>query len=110
MAAYLPQVIAHSVRIFAAPGKRAMRRAFLWMNFVLRLLRLKLREPCGNWFRSRAGDFTTWRAARCPELKPKLEPASIKEYAGPPRPPDTSLNCTKAERLLGRPLAGLKEW
>ena len=32
-------------------------------------------------------------AARWPQLKPGLEPASLKEYVGAPRAPDTSLNC-----------------
>ena len=49
-------------------------------------------------------------AARHAELKPKLEPASIKEYTGPPRAPDTSMNCTKAEALLERKWPGLTEW
>jgi len=49
-------------------------------------------------------------AARWPQLNPKLEPGSIKDYAGPPRSADTSLKCAKAEGLLGRPLPGLSEW
>jgi len=34
----------------------------------------------------------------------KIEPVSLKEYQGAPHPPDTSLNCAKAETLLGTPL------
>jgi dTDP-4-dehydrorhamnose reductase len=49
-------------------------------------------------------------AARCPELNPKLEPASVSEYPGPPRPGDTSLNCTKVQKLLSFRLPGLSEW
>jgi len=49
-------------------------------------------------------------AARHPELNPKLDRASLKEYGGPPRSPDTSLNCAKAEKLLSRRLPGLTEW
>ena len=49
-------------------------------------------------------------AARWPELKPGLIPASLKEYAGAPRAPDTSLNCAKAQKLLSFRLPGLTEW
>jgi dTDP-4-dehydrorhamnose reductase len=49
-------------------------------------------------------------ARRWPQLHPKLEPASLKEYRGAPRSPDTSLNCAKAQRLLSFPLPGLTEW
>lgn len=49
-------------------------------------------------------------ARRCPELNPKLEPASLKEYAGAPRAPDTSLNCSKAQQFLPFPLPGLTRW
>jgi dTDP-4-dehydrorhamnose reductase len=49
-------------------------------------------------------------AARWPELNPGIEPASLKEYAGAPRAPDTSLNCAKAQKLLSFRLPGLTEW
>lgn len=49
-------------------------------------------------------------AARCPELKPQFRAASLKEYSGAPRAPDTSLNSAKAQRLLSFPLPGLKQW
>jgi dTDP-4-dehydrorhamnose reductase len=49
-------------------------------------------------------------ASHCPELKPRTQPASLKEYTGAPRPPDTSLNCAKAQRLLSFRLPGLSEW
>src|SRR6266568_5931399 len=49
-------------------------------------------------------------AARWPQLNPRLEPASRKDYAGPPRPPDTSLNCARIQKLLSFPLPGLDEW
>jgi dTDP-4-dehydrorhamnose reductase len=49
-------------------------------------------------------------AARWPELKPGIEPASLKEYVGAPRAPDTSLNCAKAQPLLSFRLPGLTEW
>lgn len=49
-------------------------------------------------------------AARWPQLNPRLEPASLKDYPGPPRSPDTSLNCEKAQKFLSFPLPGLSEW
>ncbi len=49
-------------------------------------------------------------AARWPALEPKLTPGSLKDYAGAPRAPDTSLNCAKAQALLSFRLPGLAEW
>ncbi len=49
-------------------------------------------------------------AARCPELRPQFRAASLKEYSGAPRAPDTSLNSAKAQGLLSFPLPGLKQW
>ncbi len=49
-------------------------------------------------------------AARWPQLNPRIEPASLKEYSGAPRAPDTSLNCAKAQRILSFPLPGLTDW
>jgi dTDP-4-dehydrorhamnose reductase len=49
-------------------------------------------------------------AALSPELKPNLEPASIKDYQGPLRPADTSLNCEKAQSLLSFRLPKFSEW
>lgn len=49
-------------------------------------------------------------AARHPELNPKIIPGSRKDYKGPPRPADTSLDCTKAQRLLSFPLPRFSEW
>ncbi len=49
-------------------------------------------------------------ATRWPQLKPRIEPGSLKEYRGAPRAPDTSLNCAKAQELLSFRLPGLTEW
>ena len=49
-------------------------------------------------------------AERWPQLNPRLEPAARKDYDGPPRPADTSLNCEKIQKLLSFPLPGLGEW
>lgn len=49
-------------------------------------------------------------AARWPQLNPQIEAASLKEYSGAPRSPDTSLNCAKLQTLLTFPLPGLTNW
>jgi dTDP-4-dehydrorhamnose reductase len=49
-------------------------------------------------------------AARWPQLEPTITPTLLKEYNGPPRAPDTSLNCAKAQALLSFRLPGLTEW
>ena len=49
-------------------------------------------------------------AQRWPQLHPRLQAASRLTYSGPPRPPDTSLNCAKAQQLLSFPLPGLTDW
>lgn len=49
-------------------------------------------------------------AARWPQLKPRLEPSSLKDYTGAPRAPDTSLNSSKIQKLLSFPLPGLSDW
>lgn len=49
-------------------------------------------------------------AARWPQLQPKIEPASIRDYSGAPRSPDTSLACSKVQKLLSFLLPGLTQW
>jgi dTDP-4-dehydrorhamnose reductase len=49
-------------------------------------------------------------AARHPELKAGIRPCSLREYQGEPRPADTSLNCSKIQKLLSFPLPGLSEY
>jgi dTDP-4-dehydrorhamnose reductase len=43
-------------------------------------------------------------------LTPRIEPASLKDYSGATRPPDTSLDCSKVQPLLSFPLPGLESW
>jgi dTDP-4-dehydrorhamnose reductase len=59
--------------------------------------------------------LSRWRigqllAARVPHHHPRIEPESLRNYQGPPRSPDTSLNCAKLQKLLPFPLTGLQEW
>lgn len=49
-------------------------------------------------------------AARCPELNPKLIPASVNQWHGPPRAKDTSLDCSKAQAVLSFQLLGFEQW
>ncbi len=49
-------------------------------------------------------------AARCPQLNPNIQPVSLREYRGEPRPPDTSLCCEKIQKMLSFPLPGFREW
>ena len=47
---------------------------------------------------------------RWPEIKTKIEPGSAKDFPGPSRAPDTSLNISKTQTILSKPLPGLGEW
>lgn len=47
---------------------------------------------------------------RWPEIKTKIEPGSAKDFPGPPRAPDTSLDISKVQKILSRPLPGLGDW
>ena len=48
-------------------------------------------------------------AGQHPELQGKLRADSLRHYQGPPRAPDTSLDCGKTVRLLGREIPGMRE-
>lgn len=49
-------------------------------------------------------------AARHPELHPRIEACSLREYQGAPRPPDCSMNVGKIQKLLSFKLPGLTQW
>jgi dTDP-4-dehydrorhamnose reductase len=49
-------------------------------------------------------------AARSPALHPRIEASTLRDYAGAPRPPDTSLDCAKIGALLSFPLPGFTAW
>ena len=49
-------------------------------------------------------------AVRHPELKGLIKPTSLREYQGEPRAADTSMNCSKIQKLLSFPLPGLTNY
>ena len=48
-------------------------------------------------------------AAQYPELNPQIERASLRDFQGPPRPPDTSLDSRKLQALLSFRLPSFRE-
>ena len=48
--------------------------------------------------------------ARWPGAKDKIRPGSAKDFTGPARALDTSLNISKIQKVLAQPLPGLTEW
>lgn len=49
-------------------------------------------------------------AARHPGLSPRIERTSLRDFQGGPRPADVTLDCRKAESLLGRPMPRFSDW
>jgi dTDP-4-dehydrorhamnose reductase len=49
-------------------------------------------------------------ATRWKDLHPKIEAGSARDYRGAPRPPDTSFDCRKIQRLLSFSLPAFGEW
>lgn len=49
-------------------------------------------------------------AMRYPELASRLQPGSVADYHGPPRPPDLSMCCDKLQRFLSFPIPGFRSW
>jgi dTDP-4-dehydrorhamnose reductase len=47
---------------------------------------------------------------RWPEIKAKIESGSVKDFPGPARSLDTSLDIAKVQKVLTKPLPGLGEW
>lgn len=48
--------------------------------------------------------------AHRPEIKAKIEAGSAKDFPGPPRALDTTLNISKIQKILSKPLPGLGKW
>ena len=72
-------------------------------------------ERTGIYHVAGAEKLSRWQvgqlvAARWPQLHPKMTPGSLKDFAGPPRSPDVSLNIGGVQSVLSAPLAGLTGW
>ncbi|HEY1662497.1 MAG TPA: SDR family oxidoreductase [Verrucomicrobiae bacterium] len=76
---------------------------------------LAAKDCAGIFHAAGAERLSRWQmgqllALRSPELKSKMEPGLIRDSSGPPRAPDTSLDISKIQKILSRPLPGLTEW
>ncbi len=76
---------------------------------------LAAKDCAGIFHAAGAERLSRWQmgqllALRSPELKSRMEPGSIKDFIGPPRTPDTSLDISRIQKILPRPLPGLTEW
>ncbi len=61
-----------------------------------------------------ADKLSRWQIANLllphwPSLPGKIQPDTVKNYQGPPRPQDSSMNCAKVQRLLSFRLPGMAE-
>jgi len=76
---------------------------------------LALQNRAGLFHVAGAERLSRWQigqflARRWPEFNPDIQPGSAKDFPGPPRAPDTSLNISRVQRVLSKPLPGLGEW
>ncbi len=76
---------------------------------------LALRGQGGIYHVAGAERLSRWQigelvARRHPELNPGILATSLQDYAGPPRAPDASLDCRKAQGCLSFRLPGLGAW
>ena len=80
-----------------------------------RVWELATRNRTGVFHGAGAERLSRWQigqllARRRPELRAKIEPGSARDFPGPPRAPDTSLNISRIQEILSAPLPGLSEW
>jgi len=92
---------------FRSPIPAAVTARALW--------ELGTRNCAGLFHVAGAERLSRWQigqllAARWPQLNPHMETASAKDFPGPRRSPDTSLNCDKAQNVLSFRLPWLSEW
>jgi dTDP-4-dehydrorhamnose reductase len=74
----------------------------------------RLGEP-GLYHLAGAERLSRWEigrllAAHWPDVAVRFERGSIRDYQGPPRAADTSLNCAKVQKLLATPLPRFSDW
>jgi dTDP-4-dehydrorhamnose reductase len=73
-------------------------------------------KNCGGMYHlAGAEKLSRWQigqalVARWPGAKDKIRPGSAKDFTGPARALDTSLNISKIQKALGRPLPSFTEW
>ncbi len=72
-------------------------------------------EQTGLFHLAGAEKLSRWQMGqmlvqRWPEVKTKIESGSARDFPGPPRALDTSLNITKVQEVLSVPLPGLTGW
>ena len=49
-------------------------------------------------------------AGRWKDVEPRMNPGTVRDYKGPTRSPDASMNCAKVQKLLSFPLPRFTEW
>ncbi|KAF0176586.1 MAG: dTDP-4-dehydrorhamnose reductase [Limisphaerales bacterium] len=91
---------------FRSPGAALVTARATWE--LLRQRAAGLFHVCG------ADKLSRWEIAslllsRWPALPGQVQPDTIKNYHGPPRPQDSSMNCAKVQRLLPFRLPGMAE-
>ena len=73
-------------------------------------------KSCAGLFHvAGAEKLSRWQIGRLlvkrrPELAGKIKPGSARDFPGPPRALDTSLDISKAQKILSVPLPGLTGW
>jgi len=78
-------------------------------------LEMASHQATGLYHLAGAEKLSRWQigqllVARQPGLEQRIEPGSLKDYQGPPRSPDTSLDCSKIQKLLSFPLPRFSVW
>jgi dTDP-4-dehydrorhamnose reductase len=73
------------------------------------------KECAGIYHVAGAEKLSRWQIGRLlvkrwPEMRTKFEPGSAKDFPGPVRALDTSLDISRAQTVLSAPLPGLGEW
>ena len=76
----------------------------LWQRGAAGLFHVAGSERLSRW------EIGQLLAARWGEGASQLRAGSLRDYTGPTRAPDTTLNCAKAQSLLSFPLPKFSEW
>ncbi|MGA3283549.1 MAG: SDR family oxidoreductase [Verrucomicrobiota bacterium] len=76
---------------------------------------LTIKSCTGLFHVAGAEKLSRWQIGRLlvkrrPELAGKIKPGSARDFPGPPRAPDTSLDISKVQKILSVPLPGLTDW